>query len=159
MGVRKMNNKMLILLLATMCIFAAGCIGDSGDDVDGGEANVSDDVISGDIPDEDISENVSEDISENVSEEIIEPRTYSIRLDHFLSRPSPLEINKGDTVYWNNRQNGDDRKQFTLVSEDGLWDNHVINYGIAFNYTFTEEGTYNYSILGRPTMDGTVIVK
>lgn len=69
MGVRKMNNKMLILLLATMCIFAAGCIGDSGDDVDGGEANVSDDVISGDIPDEDISENVSEDISENVSEE------------------------------------------------------------------------------------------
>lgn len=158
-----MNNKMLILLLATICIFAAGCIGDSGDDVDGGETNVSDDVISGDIPDEDISENVSEDISEdiseNVSEEIIEPRIYSITLDHYLSRPALLEINKGDTVYWNNRQNGDDRKQFTLVSEDGLWDNHIINYGIPFNYTFTEEGTYNYSILGQSRMDGTVIVK
>lgn len=154
-----MNNKMLILLLATMCIFAAGCIGDSGDDVDGGETNVSDDVISGDIPDEDISENVSEDISENVSEEIIEPRIYSITLDHYLSRPALLEINKGDTVYWNNRQNSGDRKRFTLVSEDGLWDNYVINYGMPFNYTFTEEGTYNYSILGQPRMDGTVIVK
>ncbi len=155
MGVRKMNNKMLIILLATMCIFAAGCIGDSGDDVDGGETNVSDDVISGDIPDE----NVSEDISENVSEEIIEPRIYSITLDHYLSRPALLEINKGDTVYWNNRQNSGDRKRFTLVSEDGLWDDHIINYGMPFNYTFTEEGTYNYSILGQPRMDGTVIVK
>ncbi|MCD4807380.1 MAG: hypothetical protein K8R13_07410 [Methanococcoides sp.] len=154
-----MNNKMLILLLATMCIFAAGCIGDSGDDVDGGETNVSDDVISGDIPDEDISENVSEDISENVSEEIIEPRIYSITLDHYLSRPALLEINKGDTVYWNNRQNSGDRKRFTLVSEDGLWDDHSINYGVPFNYTFTEEGAYNYSILGQPRMDGTVIVK
>lgn len=150
-----MNNKMLIILLATMCIFAAGCIGDSGDDVDGGETNVSDDVISGDIPDE----NVSEDISENVSEEIIEPRIYSITLDHYLSRPALLEINKGDTVYWNNRQNSGDRKRFTLVSEDGLWDDHIINYGMPFNYTFTEEGTYNYSILGQPRMDGAVIVK
>ncbi|NPE27909.1 hypothetical protein HNV12_08035 [Methanococcoides sp. SA1] len=150
-----MNNKMLILLLATMCILAAGCIGDSGDDINGEANNDSDDLVSENTTDEDIPENVSEDISE----EIIEPRIYSITLDHYLSRPALLEINKGDTVYWNNRQNSGERKRFTLVSEDGLWDNHVINYGIPFNYTYTEEGAYNYSILGQPRMDGTVIVK
>lgn len=142
-----------------MCILVAGCIGDSGDDVNGEASNDSDDLVSENTTDENVSDGITDDITENVSEEIIEPRAYSIILDHYLSRPALLEINKGDAVFWNNRQNSGDRKRFTLVSEDGLWEDRSINYGVPFNYTFTEEGTYNYSILGQPRMSGTVIVK
>ncbi|AGB49736.1 hypothetical protein Metho_1536 [Methanomethylovorans hollandica DSM 15978] len=85
------------------------------------------------------------------------PRTYTIRLEKFLSTPSTLQVATEDTVFWINFN--DPVRAFTLVSENGLWENRSIGYRQAFGYTFNETGTYNYSILAFPRMSGTIIVK
>ncbi len=88
-----------------------------------------------------------------------EAKIWTIRFQSFLSIPSELTINKGDTVQWMNFQT-DPRRQFTLVSKDGLWEDKNIGYRLFFLYTFNETGTYNYTVLGNdPRMSGSVIVK
>ena len=141
-----MKRNILMLLLVALSLMVAGCSGDDGDIATDPE-----------VPDEPVitpEENVSES-----DDGITEAMNYTVRLDNYLSRPSPLEINPGDTVIWHNVQDGDDRKKFILHSVDGLWEDQPINYMMKFSYTFEEPGTYNYSILGWPRMNGTVIVK
>jgi plastocyanin len=85
------------------------------------------------------------------------PRTFTVRLEKFLSSPSTLVVAPKDTVYWTNFN--DPKRLFVLVSEDGLWENRNIGYRESFGYTFNETGTFNYSITGFPRMSGTIIVK
>ena len=85
------------------------------------------------------------------------PRTFTVRLEKFLSSPSTLVVAPKDTVYWTNFN--DPKRLFVLVSEDGLWENRNIGYRESFGYTFNETGTFNYSITGNPRMNGTIIVK
>jgi plastocyanin len=84
-------------------------------------------------------------------------RTFTVRLEKFLSSPSTLVVAPKDTVYWINFN--DPKRLFVLVSEDGLWENKNIGYRESFGYTFNETGTFNYSITGNPRMNGTIIVK
>lgn len=85
------------------------------------------------------------------------PRTFTVRLEKFLSSPSTLVVAPKDTVYWTNFN--DPKRLFVLVSEDGLWEDHSIGYRESFGYTFNETGTFNYSITAFPRMNGTIIVK
>ncbi|WP_091690087.1 cupredoxin domain-containing protein [Methanococcoides vulcani] len=127
----------------------AGCIGDNGDITE--EENET----PVDVPDENISE---DDVLVDENGEVIEPQVYVIRLDRYTALPNYLEINRGDTVYWRNEQS--ERKLiFEVISEDGLWEEQRINYGMQFNYTFTEAGTYNFSVPPWHSMNSTVIVK
>ncbi|NYT18980.1 MAG: hypothetical protein GKC08_01625 [Methanosarcinales archaeon] len=151
-----MKSKMLVLILVLSSLLMAGCIGDNGDEV------IVENETPVDVPGENISEgdNVSEDDDVRVDEngEVIEPKVYTIRLDRYSAIPGKLEINRGDTVYWRNEQK-DKKYIFEVISEDGLWENKRINYGMSFNYTFTEAGTYNFTVPPWNSMNGTVIVK
>ncbi|WP_445475957.1 hypothetical protein ACT9XH_04285 [Methanococcoides methylutens] len=148
-----MKSKMLVLILVLSSLLMAGCIGDNGDEV------IVENETPVDVPvDENISEDGDEDVLVDENGEVIEPKIYTIRLDRYSAIPGKLEINRGDTVYWRNEQK-DKKYIFEVISEDGLWENKRINYGMSFNYTFTEAGTYNFSVPPWNSMNGTVIVK
>lgn len=81
-----------------------------------------------------------------------------IWIDQYALTPRNPTIHVGEGLNWINIQNltMDD---FVLVSEEGLWDNHTIRYGMKFNYIFDESGNYTYYCQGYGnTMRGTVTV-
>ena len=148
----KIKTIAVLLVLSLVSIMVTGCIDDN------------EPVIIEQIP-EDIIDETPEEVEEIPVEEeeevveetpIVDPQTLVIRLEYYQARPSTLEINRGDTVIWRNRQ--DPKKQFTLVSEDGLWDDTNLVYGRTLIYTFNESGTYNFSVLGQPRMSGSILV-
>lgn len=147
-----MKSKMLVLILVLSSLLMAGCIGDNGEEV----------PVVNETPVEVPEENISEDgVPVDENGEAIEPQVYTIRLgrmDRYTAVPNYLEINRGDTVYWRNEMK--ERKLvFTVISEDGLWEDKRISYGTQFNYTFTEQGTYNFTVPPWNAMNHTVIVK
>ena len=148
-----MRIKTIIVLLMLISILFAGCIGND------------EPVVIEQIP-EDIINETPEEVEEIPVEEpevveeapAVDPQTYTIRMEYFLVRPATLEINKSDTVVWRNSQQNPARI-FTLVSEDGLWENTNLVYGRTLIYTFNESGTYNYSVLGQEArMSGSIVV-
>lgn len=148
-----MRIKTIIVFLMLISILFAGCIGND------------EPVVIEQIP-EDIINETPEEVEEIPVEEpevveetpAVDPRTYTIRMEYFLVRPATLEINKSDTVVWRNSQQNPARI-FTLVSEDGLWENTNLVYGRTLIYTFNESGTYNYSVLGQEArMSGSIVV-
>ncbi len=148
------------MLISVLLVLFAGCADDNGagGDITSPEDEKGPSENDTDINEDDIGgEDASEDGDQSAQQDY-EPRSYDIRFDDFLSRPSVLEVNKSDTVFWTNFQD-DPIRIFTLTSEDGLWEDVPINYRKSFNYTFTEVGTYNYSVRGWNRMNGTVIVK
>lgn len=95
------------------------------------------------------------DSKNNVSS--IDSKTYTIRMRNYLSMPNYIEIRPQDSIIWYNVN--DPVRLFTLVNDDGLWQNQAINYRQSFTYTFNKTGTYKYRVLGYPRMNGTIIVK
>ena len=148
-----MRIKTIVVLLMLTSILFAGCIGND------------EPVVIEQIP-EDIINETPEEVEEIPVEEpevveeapAVDPQTYTIRMEYFLVRPATLEINESDTVVWRNSQQNPARI-FTLVSEDGLWENTNLVYGRKLIYTFNESGTYNYSVLGQEArMSGSIVV-
>ncbi|MBN2488933.1 MAG: hypothetical protein JXA98_07895 [Methanosarcinaceae archaeon] len=153
-----MRMKIIILFLILASILFAGCVGDE-------EPVVPEATPAGTATEEATEMPTEVETPTEMATETEEatpapePKTRTIRLEYFLSTPSELTINKGDTVQWMNFQTNPTRL-FTLVSKDGLWENKNIGYRLYFLYTFNETGTYNYTVLGfDPRMSGSVIVK
>lgn len=84
-------------------------------------------------------------------------RVYTIRLDNYKASASTLNITEGEKVAWLNYQDNP-RRTFTLVSEQGLFDNQSLVYKRSFVYTFNETGTYNFTVVGQPKMNVSVTV-
>lgn len=87
----------------------------------------------------------------------IKETAYLIRLNNNKASASSLDIKKGEKVAWMNLQDTPKRK-FTLVSQEGLFDNKTLTYRQPFNYTFNEIGNYNFYIVGQPRMNVSVNV-
>lgn len=106
---------------------------------------------------EEQTENLTEGEEDVVIEQSTEdePGTYLVRLKDYLFIPSELEINTGDLVVWRNYED----TLFTLTSEEGLFEDQRLGYGNTFNYTFSETGSYNFSVGGYPNMQMTITVK
>lgn len=68
--------------------------------------------------------------------------------------PFSVSIAVGGTVTWNNT----DFKEHSVVSDDGLF-NEVLKGGQAFNYTFTQPGTYKYHDTLYDGLNGIVYVQ
>lgn len=83
--------------------------------------------------------------------------TYLIRLANYRATPSSLEIVKGDTVGWRNLQDNP-KRSFTLVSQEGLFNNTNLVYAKPFAYTFNETGDYNFTVIGQPRMNVSISV-
>ena len=85
-------------------------------------------------------------------------RVKPLYLMEYAMAPKTPTIPVGGKLRWFNLQE-DPIDNFVLVSEDGLWENHTILYGMSFNHTFYEPGNYSYYCQKyRNTMSGTVTV-
>lgn len=78
-----------------------------------------------------------------------------ISIEDFAFKKSSLTVGKGWTVRWTNK----DSVVHTVTSDDGDFDSGSMSEGETFQYTFNEEGTYNYHCTPHPNMKGTIIVK
>jgi hypothetical protein len=162
-----MKAKILLIFLILLSFTVIGCV-----DEDKETPNETD--MLNETTEEIVNETVTEegDVNDSVEEvaveedeedrlEIVEsdePKTYTIYMENFLTQPGNITINTGDTVVWFNRN--DPTRIFTLVSNEGLWENASIAKRLTFRYTFNETGTYTYKVLGwEERMKGTIIVK
>ncbi|AAM04866.1 TPA: hypothetical protein HA338_01445 [Methanosarcina acetivorans] len=73
-----------------------------------------------------------------------------------LFYPETLELKNGETLVWKNLNRP--KQSFTLVSEEGLFDDQVIAYGKSFSYTFDKAGDYNFKLEEIPDAELIVIV-
>jgi plastocyanin len=71
--------------------------------------------------------------------------------------PKTLEINKGEAVVWNNLNRP--KRTFTLVSEEGLFENQAVGYGKSFSYTFNDAGGYTFKLEEIPGSEFILTVK
>jgi plastocyanin len=73
-----------------------------------------------------------------------------------VMKPSELTITRGDLIsWWNYKRQG----SYTLVSEDGLFEDTELLYMRYLNHTFKDTGTYRFSVEGLPHMNLTVTVE
>ena len=69
-------------------------------------------------------------------------------------RPTIIQVNTGTTVTWKN----DDTIIHTVTDIGGKFDSDLIQPGAGWQYTFYNEGKYNYYCTIHPWMKGLVIV-
>lgn len=68
-------------------------------------------------------------------------------------RPREISLAAGGTVTWNNTDN----QPHTVISRDGLFD-MTLQSGDSANFTFTQNGTFNYYDKLYDDLDGTIHV-
>lgn len=82
---------------------------------------------------------------------------YAVRMEYYgAMKPDEIEINAGDTIAWRNYK---PQGTYTLVSNQGLFEDQVMDSNDAYSYTFTQSGTYNFSVADYPDMTLTVTVR
>lgn len=175
-----MKAKIIVLFLILLSFSVIGCVDtheDAANDTDTVNQNntsnttgvvdntgtVYDTVTNNNVSQNDtnVSTEINETDENGDSVEVVEyegARTYTIYMENFLTQPSNATINTGDSIMWFNRN--EPLRVFTLVSNEGLWENVSIGKRLSFTYTFTEPGTYTYKVLGwEERMKGTITVK
>jgi len=170
-----MKTKLIVLLLLIGTILLSGCTGNNQpspeENMSPGEAitpaeNVSPEEII--TPEQNLTPAETEsDINVTPAQnetEVSEPSVtgvneaaYLIRLNNNRASASSLEIKKGETVSWINLQENP-KRVFTLVSEQGLFEDANLVYRRPFAYTFNETGQYDFTVVGQPKMNVTVNV-
>jgi len=162
-----MKAKLLMIFLILISLTVAGCVDDTGP-VTEEETTINDsenETVTEDtdeVPENEsvTEETVSEEEDEEEKLEVIEyegPKSYTIYMRNFNLQPKNLTIATGDTVIWFN--DNDPVRTFTLISNEGLWEDANIVNRKNFRYTFNESGTYTYKVLTWEAMKGTIIVK
>ncbi len=142
-----MEKRMKKWLLFITIIMLAGVL------VSGCTDNAEDAGMEGEQGEEtDSMEEMEED-----SGSVGEGQDYAIRMEYYgAMKPSEIEINRGDTLAWRNYK---PQGTYTLLSDDGLFEDQEMDSNDAFSYTFTESGTYTFSVKDVPDMTLTVTVK
>ncbi len=79
--------------------------------------------------------------------------TWNVNIDNNFYKPKDMTVGVGSTVKWTN----DDDTDHT-VTGDGL-DSGTLEPGDTYEYTFNEEGTFEYTCEFHPTMSGSITVK
>lgn len=101
-------------------------------------------------------ETVTEDVEEEVAP-VGDGTDYGVTMEYYgMMKPSELELNRGDTVAW---RNGKPQGTYTLISDDGLFENQVMDHNDAYSHTFMDSGTYTFSVEDVPDMTLTVTVR
>lgn len=92
----------------------------------------TEEVDSGEEAGEEASMEEATEVSDTVTGE---GQDYAVRMEYYgMMKPSELEINRGDTVAWRNYK---PQGTYTLVSDDGLFEDQEMDSNDAFAYTFT----------------------
>ncbi len=140
--VRLMKGKILVLLLVFVFLFASGCAEEGGE-----PAEESNDLeASAELQDNVSQENITSGSGEN----------HIVYLEYYnVTTPSELDIPTGDTVsWWSNKRQG----KYVLISEEGLFPDQELSYRVPYSYTFTNSGTYLFTVKDVPEMNVTIRV-
>lgn len=142
-----MKLKYLALLFVIISVLLAGC------------AEKEDSSVQENSELSSSSEQGLEGENEDNQPEVLvgEGEEHMVRLEYYNKMTPPsLEIPRGDTVsWWSQKRQGN----FVLISEDGLFPAEELSYRVPFEYTFTEAGTYFFTVEEVPEMNLTVTVK
>jgi plastocyanin len=71
--------------------------------------------------------------------------------------PSKLDIKTGDIVSWWSEKK--QKPDYVLVSKEGLFPDKELDYSVPSNYTFSNAGSYLFTVKDIPDMNITVTVK
>jgi plastocyanin len=82
-------------------------------------------------------------------------KTVAIDIDNFKFGVVSLEVARGTTVTWTNR----DDVPHTVVSLKKVFKSPALDTGEHFSYTFMDAGTFDYYCSVHPRMTGTIVVK
>lgn len=139
-----MNKKWLILITILMLagVLVSGCTDSQSEDTT--EAQTEETV-----------EEQTEVEAEEEEVTVGEPEEYAVRMEYYGFVPAEMEIRKGDIIAWRNYNK---QKVYTLVSDDGLFDDQEMKFGNMYNHMFDEKGTYTFSVKDVPDMTLTVTV-
>jgi plastocyanin len=81
--------------------------------------------------------------------------TVRIAMQSLAYQTARLEIARGTTVIWENR----DAVAHTSTSDDGRWDSGLIEGGRSWARTFGEAGTFAYHCTPHPFMKAVIVVR
>ena len=172
-----MKIKVIVLLLVLGAVLLSGCVGNQHPSPEK-NATPTETVTStvnatpvetatsevNATPVETMTPEVNETPEVNVTSEVnatsttgVRETPYLIRLENYRASVSSLDIKKGESVAWMNLQDNPKRK-FTLVSQEGLFENKSLGFRQPFAYTFNETGDYNFYVIGQPRMNVSVNV-
>lgn len=79
-------------------------------------------------------------------------QTQEVAIENFSFNPATLNIDKGTTVVWTNK----DQVPHNVVADD--FASPTLNPGDTFTYTFNSDGTFSYKCTFHPQMKAFVIV-
>lgn len=79
----------------------------------------------------------------------------TVTIDNFVFSPMTIEIQRGATVTWVNK----DDIPHVVASTTGQFKSKAIDTDGTFVYTFAEPGTYEYYCSVHPKMVGKIVVK
>lgn len=82
-------------------------------------------------------------------------RTHTVTIEDMAFVPRTLEVAKGDTIVWTNK----DLVPHTATSKSGGFDSQTLRTEASWSYTATRTGTFEYLCTFHPTMAGTVRVR
>jgi plastocyanin len=96
-----------------------------------------------------------ENTETNSNVETSETEIVEVSIEGFAFSPKSITVSKGTTVVWTNM----DSIQHTATSDEGLFNSGLLSKGESWNYTFNEEGNYDYHCIPHPNMKGTIVVE
>lgn len=106
---------------------------------------------------EEITPVPTEEVTPTPKTEQIQGAENSVLIRGSVFSPETLELKKGETLVWKNLNKP--KRSFTLVSEEGLFDDQIMGYGKSFSYTFDKAGDYNFKLEEVPDAELIVIVE
>lgn len=138
----KYNWMILFALMMTSLVVVSGCAGNSDD-------------IS--IPEGSEEDTSPENVSSGEGEIADNGKHHGVRMEYYgVMTPSEIELEIGDTIAWRNYK---PQGTYVLVSDDNLFENQEMSSKDVYFYTFTEKGTYTFSVTDIPEMILEVTVK
>ncbi len=83
------------------------------------------------------------------------PATHTVTIEALRYSPPTIEVNKGDTVIWRNK----DPFPHTVTAQHRAFDSGQIAEGKSWKFKAKQRGEFTYICTLHPTMQGTLIVK
>jgi len=147
-GSASLSKKILPFVLAIAILMLAGVL------ISGCTDSAEEDTIAEDVMPE---TSPAEDMKEDPDTVVDDRKDYGVIMEYYgMMKPSELELNIGDTIAW---RNGKPQGTYTLVSDDGLFENQEMDHNDMYSYTFTKSGTYTFSVKDYPDMILKVMVR
>ena len=82
-------------------------------------------------------------------------RSHKIEIAGFVFTPQTIEVQRGDSITWINR----DIAPHTATGSDGSWDTGIINMGESKTIVVSSDRELSYLCIYHPNMKAEIVVK